>query len=263
MKATLLAGAALSLLAISASAADVGVPPVAAPFAWGVPPIAPPFAWTGCYGGGQVGGGWGQKNVTDTTGILAPITGFTSVNLDTSGYMLGGQIGCDYQFASNWVLGIEGAAAGGKIAASTGIALPSGIPGDTASFKEKTDLLTSATGRVGYAWDRWLLYAKGGVAWAGDKYSAVGVFQGTPYDLEGLETRVGWTAGAGIEWVFWGDWSVKVEYDYYGLGSRSVTFIDATTGNVGPETIKQNIQVIKFGLNFHVFAEPAAVWLRW
>lgn len=252
MKATMFAGAALSLLASSASAADLGVPPV-----------PPPFAWTGCYGGGQVGGGWGQKNVTDTTGILAPITGFTSVNLGTSGYMLGGQIGCDYQLASNWVFGIEGAASGGRIGASTGIALPLGIPGDNASFKETTDLLTSVTGRVGYAWDRWLLYAKGGVAWAGDKYSAVGVFLGTPYDLEGLETRLGWTAGGGIEWAFWDSWSVKLEYDYYGLGSRSVTFIDATTGNVGPETIKQNIQVIKLGLNFHIFAEPAAVWSKW
>ena len=98
--------------------------------------------------------------------------GFTSATIDISGYMLGGQIGCDYQFAPNWVVGIEGAAAGGNIGGSTAIRAASVIPGDTATFKETTDFLTSVTGRVGYAWDRWLLYGKGGAAWAGDRYSA-------------------------------------------------------------------------------------------
>ena len=66
--------------------------------------------------------------------------------------MLGGQIGCDYQFASHWVAGIEGAATGGNIGGSVGVATP-GLPGDSATFREKTDLLTSVTARVGYAWN--------------------------------------------------------------------------------------------------------------
>jgi outer membrane immunogenic protein len=124
------------------------------------------------------------------------------------------------------------------------------VPGDNATFKETTDLLTSATARVGYAWDRWLPYVKGGAAWAGDRYSVFDAAQ--TYDAEGLETRFGWTAGAGIEWAFWDNWSVKLEYDYYGFGTRSVTFIDNITGTVGPMEINQNIQVVKLGLNFHV-----------
>ena len=127
------------------------------------PPAPRPFTWTGCYAGAQAGGGWGQKDVTDTAGIVAPITGFTAVNLGVSGYMLGGQIGCDYQFTSNWTLGVEGAATGGNIGGSTAVA----VPGDNATFKQTTDFLSSATARVGYAWDHWLLYAKGGAAWAG------------------------------------------------------------------------------------------------
>ena len=43
------------------------------------------------------------------------------------------------------------------------------------------------------------------------------------YDFDGLENRLGWTAGAGVEWALWDDWSVKLEYDYYGFGTRNVT----------------------------------------
>ena len=106
------------------------------------------------------------------------------------------------------------------------------MPGDSATFKETTDLLTSVTARVGYAWNNWLLYGKGGAAWASDRYSAFDAL--ATYDFEGLETRFGWTAGAGVEWAFSDIWSVKLEYDYYGFGTRSVTFIDNVSGTVGP-----------------------------
>jgi outer membrane immunogenic protein len=248
MKATLLASAALSLLTVSAFGADMQMPPLKAPLA------PPPFTWTGCYAGGQAGGGWGQKDLNDSVGIVSAISDFTSASLSISGYMLGGQIGCDYQFASNWVVGVEGAASGGSIGGSTSVATPD-IAGDGATFKETTDLLTSVTARVGYTWDRWMVYAKGGAAWASDRYSAFDVLGN--YDFEGLETRFGWTAGAGVEWALWNDWSLKLEYDYYGFGTRSVTFIDNVSSTVGPLDIKQNIQVIKLGVNFHVYATSA------
>jgi outer membrane immunogenic protein len=248
MKALLLGCTAISLLTVSAFGADLGTD---MRFKASAPP--PSFTWTSCYGGGHVGGGWGRKNITDTAGALAPITGFTSVNLDITGYMIGGQIGCDYQFASNWVIGIEGSASGGDIGGKTTFATP-GIPGDMTTFKATTDFLMSATARVGYAWDRWMLYAKGGVAGAGDNYSALDANQ--TYDFEGHENRLGWTAGAGVERALWQDWSIRLEYDYYGFGQRSVTFIDNTFngGAFGPESIKQTIQVVTLGLNFHAFA---------
>ena len=171
MKAIVFAAGALSLLTANAFGADLGLPIKAAP-------MAAPFTWTSCYAGGQAGGGWGQKNVTDSAAAVAPFSGFTSANVDISGYMVGGQIGCDYQFAPNWVVGIEGAATGGRIGGSTVVPQPAAIPGDGATFKETTDFLSTATARVGYAWDRWLFYAKGGAAWAGDRYSATGVFSG-------------------------------------------------------------------------------------
>src|SRR5579862_8186446 len=244
MKATLLGAAAVSLLtATAALGADLRMPP----------PAPAPFTWTSCYAGGNAGGGFGQKNLTDTAGVLSPTTGVASSNLGISGYMFGGQIGCDFQFASNWAVGIEGAASGGDIGGNTTMAVPLVAPGDNATFKDTTDFLASVTGRVGYTWDRWMLYGKGGVGYVNDRYNLADAI-GT-YDFDGLENRLGWTAGAGVEWALWDDWSVKLEYDYYGFGTRNVTFIEESGAfPSGSENIKQTLQTVKLGLNFHVSA---------
>jgi outer membrane immunogenic protein len=251
MRSTMLGGAACLLSTVCALGADMGVPIV-------IPSATPPFTWTGCYAGGQAGGGFGQKDLNDSVGIVSSLSGFTSANLNIRGYMLGGQIGCDYQFRPSWVVGIEGAATGGNIHGSTSVATPA-LLGDSANFRETTDLLTSITGRIGYAWNNWLLYAKGGAAWASDRYSASDVL--ATYDFEGSETRFGWTAGAGVEWAFSDIWSVRLEYDYYGFGTRSVNFTDNVSGTVGPLDIKQDIQVIKVGVNFHPY--PIGAPLGW
>lgn len=253
MKAILLGTAAFSLMTVAAFGADLPVRPAE-------PPLPPPqhaFNWSSCYGGLHAGGGFGTESLNDTTGYLDQnYTDFSYASAKTSGYMLGGQIGCDYQFASNLVVGIEGSASGGNITGKSTFGLPGIItpPGDTATFKASTDFMMSVTGRVGYAWDRWMLYAKGGFAGVNDKYSITDA-QYT-YDFEALKNRIGWTAGAGIEWAFCDDWSVRLEYDYYGLNAQNVMFLDNTiSGGSGPESIKQNIQVIKLGLNFHVFGD--------
>ena len=58
-------------------------------------------------------------------------------------------------------------------------------------------------------------------------------------------------------------WSVRLEYDYYGFGTRSVTVIDNVSGTVGPLDIRQNIQIVKVGFNFHPFAGWAGMPLGW
>jgi outer membrane immunogenic protein len=247
MKATVLGGAAASLLTISAFAADLGIP--SAP----PQPVIPPFTWTSCYAGVHAGGGWGKKDLTDTVGIFTSITGYSSTSVDVAGYMLGGQIGCDYQFAPTWVVGIEGAASGGNISKTTNFAVPS--LSDTASFKSTTDFLASITGRIGYAFDRWMVYGKGGVALVGDRYHADDVAGIYLYDA--TENRIGWTAGAGMEWSFTPEWSVKLEYGYYGFGTRSLLFTDTTlSGGSVPVNIKQTIQLVTLGVNFHARSGP-------
>jgi outer membrane immunogenic protein len=103
-----------------------------------------------------------------------------------------------------------------------------------------------------------MFYGKGGAAWARDQYafSATAViidgFTFSPaFNETGSDTRFGWTAGTGIEWAFAPAWSARVEFDYYGFGPRTVTLFDATTSmSSGPISVKQNIEAIRFGINY-------------
>lgn len=241
-------------LAGSASAADLGVAPPA--------PFAARFNWTGCYIGVHVGGGFAKKDITDPVQLvqdsftfLGNTAGVTTVSPEPSGAVIGGQGGCDYQFAgSSIVIGIQGDAAGATLRDSKVVGLPLGNPGETAIVDAKTEFLTSVTGRIGYAADNVLLYAKGGVAMAGDKYEVSGTFGGLPFDFRGLEDRWGWTVGAGVDWAFSRHWSTSLEYDYYGFGTRTSTFADQANAFQGLVSVRQSIQVVKVGLNFHMWA---------
>ncbi len=223
-------------------------------------PFAERFTWTGCYLGGHVGGGFARKDITDPAQLVqdsflgaGTTTGITTAGPRPDGAVIGGQIGCDYQFAPSWVVGIEGAASGSTMKGSTTIGLPLGNP-DTALAQAKTDFLTSVTARVGYAFDHVLLYGKGGFALAADRYDVTGSFAGTPFGFVGLENRIGWTAGGGAEWAFSQHWSASIEYDYYGFGHRVIAMSDPTNVFLGNVDVRQNIQVVKVGLNFHVWA---------
>src|ERR1700751_6153774 len=112
IKASLIAVTMLTPSAVAALGAALGMP-LKAP--------APPFTWTGCYAGAVAGGGFGQKDLTNSAGILAALPGTTS-SRNVSGYLVGGGGGCDYQFAPSWVLGIEGVATGGRISDKTNFA---------------------------------------------------------------------------------------------------------------------------------------------
>ena len=263
----------LWLAGVAAVSLAIGSPGLAADFPIHVRPpvLIPAFTWSSCYGGVHVGYGWAQKDMTDpaelvqdligapVTGNLTPALSTTGINL--KGYIIGGQFGCDHQFAgSNWVVGFEGAATGGNIRGETHVGLPldPDIPGNPAVVSARTDFLPSGTVRLGYAWDRWLLYAKTGAAGASDVYSVVGVFfplsTPTPFNFQGTDLRIGWTAGAGLEWAFCEDWSVRVEYDYYGFGHKAVLMTDSNSGVFGPVDVRQSVQTVRVGLNFHVWS---------
>ncbi len=244
----------LAALATPAAAADMDLPVKAGP-----PPVL--FAWTGCYAGAHGGGAWARKEVTDPVqlvqdGFLGPgnTVGVTTVDPKPTGFVVGGQFGCDYQFGGAVVVGVQGAAAGSGLKGTTTVALPLGNPGETAAVTARVDLITSATARLGYAFNRVLLYVDGGAAWAGDKYSAVGVFLGTPFDFEGVDLHGGWTVGVGAEWAMWENWSAFLQYDYYDFGHHSVQMSDAVNVLNGPLDVRQTVQVVKIGLNFHMWS---------
>jgi opacity protein-like surface antigen len=254
MKKLLLVGAAMCWLGMPGPvlAADMPIPTKA-------PMLPPIFSWTGCYLGAHVGGGWARKDVTDPvqlvqdnlSGIGPVTTGVTTVSVSPTGVVVGGQFGCDYQFAPSWVAGFEGAASGSTMNGSTTTALP--FSGDTALVTARTDFIASATARLGYAADRWLFYVKGGAAFAGDKYDVTGTFTGIPFGFEGLDQRPGWVVGGGVDWAFYHHWSLVLEYDYYQFGHHSVLMSDPVNAVSGPVDFKQSVQIAKLGLNFHMW----------
>jgi outer membrane immunogenic protein len=254
MKKLLVVGAATCWLGMPglSLAADMSIPTKA-------PMLPSPFSWTGCYLGAHVGGGWARKDVTDPVQLvqdtisLGPVTaGVTTVRASPTGVVVGGQFGCDYQFAPSWVAGFEGAAAGSTMKGSTSVLLPLGFAGETELVTARTDFIASATARFGYAADRWLFYVKGGAAFAGDKYDVTGTFTGAPFSFEGLDQRLGWVAGGGVDWAFYRHWSLVLEYDYYQFGHHSVLMSDPINGS-GPVDFKQSVQIAKLGLNFHMW----------
>jgi outer membrane immunogenic protein len=224
-----------------------------------VPYVAPRFSWTSCYVGAHLGGGRATKDMTDPVQLVqdsflgaGSTTGITTASTTPTGVVIGGQIGCDYEFASNLVIGIEGSASGSTMRGSTNVGLPLGNP-DVGLVQANTDFLASVTGRVGYAFDTVLLYAKGGFAVAGDKYNVSGTFTGLPYNFQGLDNRYGWTAGGGVDWAFSRHWSMNVEYDYYRFGSGPILMNDGINAFSGVVDVRQTVQVVKVGLNFHIW----------
>jgi opacity protein-like surface antigen len=226
------------------------------------PPSVPaPFSWSSCYFGMHAGGGFAGTDITDPVqlaqdGILGAgaTIGVTTTHVTPSGAVIGGQLGCDHQFAPNWVAGIEGAASGTTLKGSATTGLPAGFPGDQAVVTSRTDFLPSVTGRLGYAIDRTLIYGKAGVAWAGDKYSVAGTLQGTGFSFDGFDMRTGWIAGAGVEWAFSRNWSANLEYDYYSFGSGTAFMLDNLNGFTGQMDTGQSVQVVKVGVNFHMWS---------
>jgi outer membrane immunogenic protein len=254
MRMYLLAGAATLAVTMAGSALAADLPLKSET------PFAARFNWTSCYVGGHLGGGFGQKDITDPVALVqnqavfagpGATTGITTVSPSPSGVVIGGQIGCDYQFESSFVIGIEGAASGSTMKNTKNVTLPLGNP-DTALVRATTDFLPSVTARAGYAFDNILLYGKGGVALAGDKYDVTGSFTGIPFAFEGLDNRFGWTVGGGVDWAFSHHWSVNLEYDYYQFGHNRISMLDPVNGS-GFVDIKQTVQVVKVGLNFHIW----------
>ena len=104
------------------------------------------------------------------------------------------------------------------------------MPALRANINNNIDWTSTVTGRAGKALDRWLVYGKGGVAFAGDRFSTN---RYTPAIVERKDTRVGWTVGGGVEYAFANAWSAKAEYNYMDFGTRAVSFAPGTTATSG------------------------------
>jgi outer membrane immunogenic protein len=239
MKKSLLVLAGAVALAGSATAADM-------PAAYKALPPAPVFTWTGCYLGGNGGGGRAHDD-------WQSLAGLTFGPVRANGWFAGGQGGCDYQ-VSSFVFGIEGQF---DWADMHGVALITQGGGATGVQLSSTlDRIATATGRIGYAFDRVLLYAKGGAAFAHYNHGLAAVnFAGPPVPtLAGGQNVTGFVAGAGFEVALLQNWSFKAEYDYFDFGTNGVPFscVATTCGGASGITfdIHQNVQTFMVGVNY-------------
>jgi outer membrane immunogenic protein len=234
----LIAAAALMALAGVATAADMRVALYKAP-----PPAAQAWGWTGCFVGGQAGALWTTQKWTDKTpggDFFGQPLGQHTVDSGVGG----AQAGCNYQFAGNLVIGIQGdyglTNAEGAHASEQEVGV---------NYHSKLTTLASATGRIGYAWGRFLGYFRGGGAWEHDNYWASTIILGTVY--AGHETRPGWTIGVGGEYAFTNFLSCFVEYGYYDFGIRQISLTPLLVGlRPGFVDVRETTSVVRAGLNF-------------
>jgi outer membrane immunogenic protein len=208
-----------ALLATSALAADLPRPAYKAPSY-----VAPYFTWTGFYVGINGGYGWGKSswnNAVASTG-----------DFDLKGPLIGGTVGYNLQTGS-WVYGLEGDGDISFIKGSTTAAC------GPAGCETRNRWLATGRGRIGYAWDRFLPYITGGAAFGDIKMTnGAGASE--------TKTRVGWTAGGGLEYAFLGAWSAKIEYLYVDLGK---TTCGAATCGLDTD-VKFTSHIGKIGVNY-------------
>lgn len=198
----------------TALAADLLPPP---------PPPPPPFTWTGVYVGGQIGYAWGAGTF-DSTGF-DPIThSFISGTLDNNpnGVLGGAHVGAQYQF-NQWVVGLEGSVDGTSLTNTALASFPSAFGGSTLTAQTSAEVQGSIRGKFGFAWDRLLIYATGGVAF-GDfttdfLLSAPSFHPPFFASTNTSSTRVGWTVGGGVQYAVTDTWWVFAEYRFTDFGS--------------------------------------------
>ncbi len=207
----LVATAALAAAGSAASAADM---PVRA-YTKAPAMVVSMYNWSGFYAGVNAGGAWNSSSGSSNSGFIG-----------------GGQIGYNWQF-SQLVVGLEADFQGSTQRSDLNGA---GFTGDS-----RIRYFGTVRGRIGYAWDRWMIYGTGGYAYVNQRQNnTVGALTGSNNNTQG-----GGTIGAGVEWAFWDRWSAKLEYLYIATRSSDLT--------VGAVTVDGRVReiVVRVGLNYH------------
>jgi outer membrane immunogenic protein len=239
LKLAFAAGVLLALGATgAASAADLALKarPVVAPV------MATP--WTGCYIGGNIGGGWTRIDTTRVqTDLVTP--DFANYGRENdSGFVGGGQIGCDFQ-TGNLVLGVQGMFDYANINGQHALT-------DFPAFSESNNLrsIITGTGRFGWLFAPTVLtYGKVGAAWLNNRNQ---VFTPGGALIESSSFTVpGMTVGAGIEWMFAPNWSVFAEYNYMWFLDDTATHMNPNPGFIGETlNVSQRAQTALVGVNY-------------
>jgi outer membrane immunogenic protein len=213
---------------MSAQAADQAVPRSTTYYPAAYYPTS--IDWTGWYTGLQVGGAFGSASWTN------PFSGLSDTPKATS--VLGGG-----QFGVNWMrnsllLGAEADFTWMDLKGSANDA-----SGDTHTVH--SHWLSLVTGRLGYGFNRYLIYAKGGAAFGNERNKVVSTLGQVAGSSTG--TQVGWTVGGGIEYAIAPNWSARVEYDFVDLPSPGIVLVGPPSR---PANVDFTIQKVVGGINY-------------
>jgi outer membrane immunogenic protein len=203
-------------IALSANAADIYTPSYK-----DGPYVA---SWTGPFVGLHVGGIWGNVDVRDLDGL----NGGAKYSFDPSGAIGGGQFGYNVQrgqvvFGIEFDLGYHG---------MTGKKFDPNFPGGTFSGLDSVGFYGDVVGRLGYAFDRTLVFATGGFATTSSQVfvdNTAGGFGGGRAPSGSFDS--GWTVGGGVEYLIAPSWSLKAEYKHFDFGTENAVLVTPAHGN--------------------------------
>ena len=259
-----------------AGAADLRTPVLKAP-----PIAAPvPFNWSRCYVGGHVGYGWGKDTNAFGTAVRSGPTEelgaafdseFGPFNHKTKGGVAGIQGGCNYQWAPNWLVGVEGelfwsGIKGGFTALEDGGGV--GDPGTFSRFESRNRWDADLALRFGFVAGSSLFYAKAGVALGSFRYIETHDDFPTTHACPGQaivgnqvvngqcsvslsNTRAGLLVGLGWETVLFSPhWTFKAEWNFIDYGTHSIAYPSASAA-IQSFPVKDTKNILKVGLNFY------------
>jgi outer membrane immunogenic protein len=212
-------------------------PPPQAPATY-VPVAAPVYNWSGIYFGVNAGYAFGSSAWT-------PAGTAGTGNFDVSGGQLGSTVGVNFQ-TGQFVFGVEGDIDWSPLKGSTSNTTT--CVGMTCTLETQTDWLGTVRGRVGYAFDRMLVYATGGGAFGDIKATLTS----PALAVSGLtsSTEFGWTAGAGVEYGITRNLTAKVEYLFVDLSKGSLACTAAVCGAAALTIpVSFDASLVRVGLN--------------
>jgi outer membrane immunogenic protein len=230
-------------------------PPILAALAADVPSMAPPpvyvpppvFTWTGFYVGVNGGGAVGSPRF-DFTNL-----GISTTSDTFAGGFVGGTVGYDWQWSGRFVVGILADADWADITNTSG---GFNCAGTTITCKATGNFLGSVRGRIGYAWERVLFYASGGLGLGNVRFSVTD-------NLTGLTAsdnvfRAGFAVGGGLEYALVPSWAVKFEYVFYDFQNTNFTpgGFDPAIAALGPVTTTTFVHTFRAGIDYKFLPPP-------
>ncbi len=279
MKAFLAAATGAALTATGANAADIAARPYTK-----APVAAPAPNWTGWYGGVNVGGGWTNTDVGYSANdpLTAIVFGLAPLpargdSVNAAGALGGLQLGYNYQFQRNWVVGLETDFQFSGIRGSGSTTYNVNAGQFITHVNQNIEYFGTVRARLGYLpTDQLLVYATGGFAYAqlnnAVSTSAAGAATNANLPVGGVVYSVncnpgdacfasssnrvspGWTVGGGLEYAFWQNWSLKGEYLFArfqdSLTPAAVTVTPGAVASTYNAKVTTDLNIVRLGLNY-------------